>query len=92
MERFSEAVFRAEGFRKIDDTTYEAPGELTLLGVTRPFTLPFTLTVDGNEATMNADAGLQRLDFGVGQQAFPQGDTVGLTVRVLVDLVAQRGG
>lgn len=69
---------------------YIAEGELTLRGKTLPITLPFTLKMEGDTATMNGETVLKRLDYGIGQGEWKDTSTVGDEIRVRVTLTAQR--
>jgi cytochrome b561/polyisoprenoid-binding protein YceI len=66
---------------------YEARGTLSLRGVERPLTLPFTLALDGARATMAGEVTLDRRDFGLGA-AYPDEATVGFAATVRVALTA----
>ena len=74
-------------------TGYEAIGSLTLRGVTRNVTIPFTwrtATVRGRSAGyLTGQMTLKRLDFGVGQGQWQSTEWVGndVTVRYSVELV-----
>lgn len=67
----------------------EATGSLMLRGKTVPVTLPFTLTLDGDRASMTGQTVLDRRDFGMGP-GFPDEKTVGFAVVVHVTLTATR--
>lgn len=71
-------------------TGYEAQGTLTLRGAVVPVTLPFTLVLDGDTATMTGTATLDRRDFGMGQ-SYTDEASVGFAVTVSVGLTATRG-
>ncbi|MHB8531051.1 MAG: YceI family protein, partial [Caulobacteraceae bacterium] len=62
--KFPQASFTAHGFKSLGGGRYEAPGQLTLRGITRPLTIPFTLAIIGEEARMTAKFALNRLAFG----------------------------
>lgn len=64
-------------------------GTLTLHGVDVPVTLPFTLAIEGDTATMQGGTTLERLAYGIGPK-YPDGSTVGLTIDVSVALTATR--
>jgi cytochrome b561/polyisoprenoid-binding protein YceI len=81
------AVFAGEIART--ETGYVATGPLTIRGETVPITLPFTLGIDGDRATMTGSLTLDRLDFAVGQ-TMPDESTLGFGVDVTVDLTAMR--
>ncbi len=72
---------------RTDGTAHEATGTLTLRGVEVPLTLPFTLTLEGDTATMSGQVALDRRAFGMGA-AFPDESTVGFAVTVDVALSA----
>lgn len=67
---------------------YEAQGQLTIRDQTQPFTLPFTLGIDGDTATMVGASTLQRLDYNVGLSLQDE-STVGFTVEIKVELSAR---
>ena len=84
------AIFETTAFQKMDDGSYAAEGNLTLRGVTRPVTLPFTLTIDGDTAHAVGQLTLHRADFGLGGEKYADDKYVGLDVNVIVDLVATK--
>lgn len=95
VEAYPTARFTADRFEKAaGENAYIAPGELTLRGVTKPVTLPFTLTVEGEGtgATARAMGGItiQRLDHGVGQGDWQDTSTVGNDVDIAIDIRAVR--
>jgi len=87
---FPRATFVAHGFQPAGPGRYVAPGVLTVRGVARPLTLPFTLAITGPLAKMNAQVALSRLAFGVGQGEWQATDTVPAAVTVAIDLTARR--
>ncbi len=64
-------------------------GNVTLRGTTRPFEMPFTLTVDGQTADAEGQFSLARLDFGIGTNQ-QDGGQLGFDVLVNVALTATR--
>ncbi|MCG6882536.1 MAG: cytochrome b/b6 domain-containing protein [Silicimonas sp.] len=70
-----------------DESGYVATGALTLKGTTVPVTLPFTLAIEGNRATMAGTVTLDRRDFGIGGESE---SAVRHPVRVSVELEATR--
>ena len=79
---FSEDILPAE-------PGYLALGTLTLRGESRPVNLPFSLSIDGNRATMTGQTTLDRRDFGIGA-TYRDEATAGFEVRVAVQLIADR--
>lgn len=66
-----------------------ATGTLTLKGVTIPLTLPFTLTVTGDEAQMKGAVTLNRLDYKIGE-SYADEASISHAVTINVDLTAKR--
>ena len=77
------AKIRPEGTGQI------AEGTLDLRGATVPVTVPFTLTIDGDTATMTGTTTLDRRDFGMGA-TYTDESSVGFGVGVDVALTATR--
>jgi polyisoprenoid-binding protein YceI len=88
--KFARATFMSKSFRDLGGGRYEADGDLTLRGVTRPIALPFTLTITGDTARMNGAVVLNRTAFGVGQGQWKTGDVVDAKVTVNVALTAHK--
>ena len=88
---FPEAVFEAaitpaEGE---DTTQHIAEGTLTLKGMELPLTLPFTLTIEGDEAKMSGTTTLNRRDYNIGE-SYQDEATVAYAVDVAIELTAKR--
>ncbi len=89
--QFATARFTTTGFTHKSGNDYAAAAKLTIRGITRPVTLPFTLTIGGNTAHMKGSAQVSRMDFGVGQGGdFSKPEPVAYQVRVDVDLTASK--
>jgi polyisoprenoid-binding protein YceI len=84
------ATFAAASFKDLGGGRYQAVGNLTLRGVTRPLVLPFTLAISGDTARMNGSVVLNRTAFGIGQGQWKTGDVVATEVTVNVALTAHR--
>ena len=69
--------------------SYQAVGILTIRGIARPLTLPFSLSLTGDTAQMQAAVSLDRRDFGIGA-GFADESTVGFPVAVKIALTAER--
>jgi len=83
---FPAAVFEAQSFKSKGGNAYDAVGTLTIRGVSKPVTLPFTLDIQGNSAHAKGHLDLVRSAFGVGQGPWATGQWVALEVGVDVDL------
>jgi len=82
------ATFEATGFVAKGGEAYEAPGKLTLRGVTKDVVLPFTVTIKDGKAAAKGHLTLTRTAFGVGQGSWATGEWVALDVSVDVDIAA----
>jgi polyisoprenoid-binding protein YceI len=88
--KFARAEFTAHGFQARGPGRYLAAGVLTLRGVQKPLSLPFSLSIQGDAAQMQGEVSLDRLVFGVGQGDFASTDTIPAQVLVRVELTAVR--
>jgi polyisoprenoid-binding protein YceI len=84
------ATFLTTAFRDLGGGRFEAEGTLSLKGVSRPVSLPFAWSSQGEMATLKGESRLVRTDFNVGEGEWSAGDVIGLDVRVLVDLRLRR--
>ncbi|MBI3443968.1 MAG: YceI family protein [Magnetospirillum sp.] len=85
---FPKARFEAAGFKAKGGNAFEAPGTLTIRGLGKAVSLPFTLDLSGNQAKAKGRLELIRTDYGVGQGEWKSGDMVALQVAVTVDIEA----
>lgn len=96
VKQFPRATFAAGSVRRTADGRYEAPGKLTIRGVTRDVVLPFTLTpVPGAAAPawqLTGELPIRRLDYGIGQGEWRSTEMVGdaVVVEYSVKLTATR--
>lgn len=89
IRRFPKATFVSRAFRQLGPGRYAMEGDLSIRGVKRPLTLPFSLAIAGKVATMQGAVGVDRTAFGVGQGQFKSGDTVSAQVAVGIKLTAR---
>lgn len=61
-----ESRFESERIEKLHDGTFAAHGQLTLVGVSRPVTMPFEFEVTDSTAHFSGSFEIKRLEFGVG--------------------------
>jgi polyisoprenoid-binding protein YceI len=90
VKRAPTARFTASGFTPVKPGHYVTRGTLTLRGAQVPVTLPFTLDIQGNSATMAGEAVLDRRAFRIGLESDPSATWVGFRVPVKVRLTATR--
>jgi polyisoprenoid-binding protein YceI len=91
-DKFPQAHFVATGFKATSGGGYAAVGTLTIRGLTKPLTLPFTLAITGDTAKADGTVQLIRTDYGVGQGAWSTAQYVALQVSVSFDIVAEKSG
>lgn len=84
---FPTATYIADIVRVVDG--YEAQGTLTIKGRSMPITLPFGLSVTGDEASMAGGLTLNRRDFGIGDNMADE-SSLKFAVDVMVRLSATR--
>jgi cytochrome b561/polyisoprenoid-binding protein YceI len=84
---FPTATYRADIVMGIDGT--EAVGTLTIKDKSIPLNMPFRLSVNGEDANMQANLTLDRRDFGIGDN-MPDESSLGFSVDVVVALTATR--
>ena len=88
---FPQAVFKATQFKKIDDKTYQASGNLTIRDKTIPTTLSFVLDeYTPTKAHVTGTATLQRLAFGIGKGDWAKTDDVKDDVKINFILSASK--
>jgi len=88
--KFPSATFTAHAFRYLGGERYLAIGQLTLRGVSKPLTLPFTLAITGLRARMKASLALNRLAFGVGKDEWKATTVLPAAVTVSIAIAASR--
>lgn len=84
---FPTATFTANIVKQPDG--YVADGTMTLKGQTAPLILPFTLSLDGDTATMQGQTILNRMTYSIGQSMSDE-TNLGFDVVVDVNLTATR--
>lgn len=89
-DQFPRATFQTTGFQHLDGDRFKADGKLTIKGHTRPITLPFTWTTEGDTARMAGDVTLDRTNYRVGTGEWSAGDTVGRKVTVHIRLKLEK--
>jgi len=91
VKKSPQGLFEATGFKSLGGNQYEAAGSLTIRGIKKAVTLPFTLDIAGDEAHAKGKLDIVRTDYGVGQgEDWKDGSTVALGVSISFDLVAKK--
>ncbi len=86
--QFPSAHFVTRSFTHKRGNDYVAAGTLTLKGITKQVSLPFTLTITGKQAHMVGTAHVMRTDFGIGQGQWAAPSPVSHDVLVNIDITA----
>lgn len=88
---FPTARFVSASVKALGGGRYEVRGPLTLKGHTQEVTAPFTFKTDGATGVLDGGFTLKRLDFGIGQGAWGDTDTVANEVQVNFHVVVAPG-
>lgn len=88
--KFPTAKFETVKITHTTGNSYSAQSTLTIHGVTKPATLLFNLTFQGNTAHMVGKANLSRPDFGLAHGEFATETPIAHGVTVTVDLTATK--
>ncbi len=65
-QNYPESRFESERVEQLDDGTFAAHGQLTIVGVSQPVTMAFEFEVSDSSAHFSGSFDIKRLDFGVG--------------------------
>jgi len=81
--------FVSDSVKPISPGHYLVTGKLTLRGVTKPVSVPFTFTLaaGGKQAKLDARTTLQRRDYGIGKGQWDDPQYVGLAVDVIFAII-----
>jgi polyisoprenoid-binding protein YceI len=90
ISQFPMAHFVTTAFTHKAGNNYLATGKLSLRGMTKDVTLPFTLTFEGAQAHMKGTAIVIRTDYGVGQGMWTAPTPVAHDVTVTIDITATK--
>ncbi len=87
---YPQARFVAKSFRQTAPGHFEAVGSLTIKGISHDVVLPFTLTLNGNQAAVAGKLAIDRTAYHVGEGAWSATTFVGGTVGLDIALIATR--
>ena len=88
--KFGKSVFETSAITQTGPDHFVANGALSMHGVKRAISLPFTLTIAKDVAKMEGSTSLNRMDFGVGHGQAGGPETVAPQVTVTVKLTAHK--
>ena len=89
-KRFPQARFEAKSFRALGGDRFEAVGSLTIKGVSKDVTLPFSLQISNDQAHVQGKLEIDRTAFNVGEGAWAAPTFVGTPVGIAIDLQAAK--
>lgn len=83
--KYPKGSFVSDSVKLVSPGHYLVAGKLTLKGITRAISVPFTWTLskDGKQAKLDAKTTLQRRDYGIGKGQWDDPQYVGLGVDVV---------
>ena len=83
--KYPKGSFVSDSMKQVSPGHYTVTGKLTLKGVTKTITVPFTWTpaANGKQARLDAKTTLQRRDYGIGKGQWDDPQYVGLGVDVV---------
>ena len=85
------AIFASTAVRETGDGAYEMDGTLTIKEFSKALTIPFSLSIDGDNAIAKGGVDLVRTDFGLGERGYwLDEERVALKVRVEFEITATR--
>ena len=87
---YPQATFETTEIRSTGDKAYEMDGTLTLKGVSKPITIPFTLDITGDNAEARSTFGLMRTLFKVGTGQWEADSAASQEVKMKIDIFATR--
>jgi len=64
-----ESRFESERIEQLDDGTFAAHGQLSLIGISKPVTMSFEFEVENSTAHFSGSFEIKRLEFGMGWEA-----------------------
>lgn len=91
VKQFPTAHYSASEFRTLSNGHFAADGTLSLRGVEKPVTLEFTWVAEGQSATLDGTATINRLHFDVGAGDWADASTISheITVHTTLKLTSQ---
>ena len=89
--KFPKAVFESERIEAATAGKFIATGVLKLKGTSKPVTVPFAWSEQGNRASMRGEFVVRRNQFNVGSGEWATGDPIGLDVKLQFDVALKRG-
>lgn len=90
VKKFATTEFVSTSISKTGEHAYQAKGNLTIKGVSKEVTLPFTLANTGKSTIAKGSVTLSRKDFGIGSGQFASDEWVEYPVLVTYEIHASK--
>ena len=91
VKEFPTARFVSTGFSKNPDGAFVVTGDLTIRGITRSISFPFTLSDPARPPVrVKAQLPIDRLAFDIGKKSDAKAEWVSATINVSIDLLARQ--
>lgn len=87
---FPVSSFTSDKFIDSGKGNYEAQGQLTLVGKSKPLSFPFRLKIENNRAFVEGDTTIQRLQYNIGEKGYSGDGQIGFEVLVKVKIEAKK--
>ena len=91
VKTYPTAKFVSTGVRSLGSGRYEAAGNLTIKGRTKPISAPFSFKAEGQGGAFDGSFLLKRLEYGIGEGAWSDTDTVANEVQVKFHVTGTSG-
>ena len=89
--KFPQAIFVSNLFSKLNDSSFQVTGTLTIRDISRELSFPFTWqNVNSHQARVTARFNLDRRDFDIGNGEWLQDETIGFSVLVKLSLLLEK--
>ncbi|MFT5175621.1 MAG: polyisoprenoid-binding protein YceI [Gammaproteobacteria bacterium] len=85
------ASFKTTEIRSLGEHRFAAQGVLTIKGISKPITMPFTWTQANSQAHMHGEVSVKRTDFNIGAGEWASDPSIDYDVKVIVDLRLKQG-
>jgi polyisoprenoid-binding protein YceI len=89
--KYPRAVFESKKIEAGAPGKYVATGILTLKGISKPVSVPFSWSEKGKRASMRGELIVQRTGFNVGSGEWASADPIGIDVKLKFDVSLKRG-
>jgi polyisoprenoid-binding protein YceI len=83
------STFKSKGVAKSADG-YQVTGDFTIRGITKEFTFPATVTVEGDKLTAQAEVEIIRQDFEITYNSTLGDYVIQDTCKLILDIVANK--